>query len=309
MAVAGTGFLAQTVGEIRGYISEPIGSTKWSDENIITKIKDAWGAILSEVNRVSASRVFGRFNITVVADRAEYILPPTFGRFIAWEKLTEDGRNLVEWEAIPRHPMHVAGPSFTIEPPILRLDPVWSEGDTLRITYVPNGCATAFEATTAAGGWDTSTGLTVTCPTAVTDGTRDTRASAYLGYTLRVLSTSASATNVQQERPITGYNNITRVFTVAPALSPIPTNGGSDTITFEVVPASDDKFKPAIVAWVAKDLAHASGDDKRASALANKYRDHIRDLRLHFAQANERNPIKFERAIRHPTRRHLMGWA
>jgi len=287
MALSGTGHLKSLVDKIRLYSNNPATEAKFSDSNILDLIRTTWAQIILEHNNTAQNKIYAKLDITVVADQQDYVLPPTVQWVTHFAKMSTETLR-PNWELVQRDELSVFGPGFRIDGPNLHLDPVWKSGETLQFKYIPNGEASLFEATTAVGGWDTSTGLTITAPASVTDGTLDTRAHAYAGYILRVLSTTDSSNNYQQERVITAYNNQTRVFTFAPALDPIPVDGGSDTITFEVVPAHAYLFEDAIAYRVAAMIATSDESNQVETRFQRRAQSILRNINLAATQINSR---------------------
>jgi hypothetical protein len=299
MALSGTGFLKRVTDKIRKFANDPTISKRFSDAELLDYIRTAWAEVLDEVNRMSTQKLKARINVTIIAGQADYVLPPTIGQFLLFEKI-EAVTGRPEWEVIPNHPLAPYGPNFSIEGPVLHLDPLWQSGYTMRITYVPNAEATLFEASAIA--WDTTNGDDITIPATITDGSVDTRAKAYCGYVLRVLGASQSGKDFIQERVVTDYDNENLKLIFTPALSPIPTEG---TVTFEVVPAHAFRYEDAIALKVARRLCLAIRDRNHAEDLRVEYQDVMRSLRLGHAQTEGRTGQKFQRAVR--GRRNVRG--
>ncbi len=294
MAVAGQGFLSVVSEKIREFADEPGTSSKFSDARILDMMRRAFADIIDDVNRASLEKIRARVDVTVVADRREYALPPYMGQFLEFKKLSDDGD--IEWEEIARHPLSPWGPGFTIEGPLLRLDPVWRTGYTMRIDYVPTGEATIFEATAeAVGGVAGAGSATATMPTSITAGTIDPHQNAYLGYVLRVLSEDGGS---NQERIITGEDRsgtyTEPIFTLKPGWSPAPTG----TIIIEVVPAYAYRFEDLVALRVARFIAGVTGDRDRWEALNLEYQDSLAKLKLRKSQAEGRRGHKFTRVVR-----------
>ncbi len=305
MAFTGVGFLKTVGDKIRLWADEPADSANFSDDTDIAGwIRTAWAEIVGEVNRGSSIRIRSRVDIVVVADQQEYSLPANIGQFLTWEKITTDGSGRPETEVIPLSPLNPSGPGFMMEGPKLRLDPIWRVGETMRLTYVPSAEIPIFEATATT--YDSTDGLTITAPASVTDGTRSTLEHAYVGYVIRNLAQTA-ASFTEQIRVCSAYVNTTGVLTFTPAWSPIPAQGGSDTITFEVVPQHIYRFEDVIAYRVCGIIHSIRGDDDRSVLMGREYAKALRSIRLDLAQLEQRRGKKFERAVR-GRRRSGLSW-
>lgn len=300
MAIGGTGFLSRVEAKARKWVDDEGDSGKFTSADLYDYIRRHWADTIADINRVSSVKVRARLDISVAADLREYILPPTISTFEAFEKLDANGDFL--WEETPRHPLNPYGPGFTIEGSTLRLDPVWKNAETMRITYVPNGEAPPFEATAIATEHDTTTVLVPAAgPIDTTNMKVDNHENAYAGYVFRILSaTYSTGATIEQERNITTYEvNYTggrKRITWAPALSPAPDT--TQTMTFEVVPAYAYRYEDLIALRVARFMATVVGDADRRILIDAEYRDSLRSLRLDRAQAEQRIGHRFHRSIR-----------
>lgn len=288
MAVAGVGFLSSVTNKVREYTDEMGAATsKFTDARLLTLVRRAYSDIIDEINRVSKGAIRARIDISVVSDQREYLLPPGIGRFLEFKKLDTDGNFL--WEIEPRHPLAPFGPGFTIEGPMLRLDPVWKTGETMRVEYQPTAEATIFEATASA-----ATANTISTPASVTAGSVDTRTNAYLGWVLRILSDSGGGGN--QDRVISSEDRTTAsrpVFTVLPDFSPTP--GGSSV--FEVVPAHAYRFEDLIALKVSRFVASVISS-KKAQGLQAEYADAMRSAKLAASKTESRHGIRWGYPVR-----------
>lgn len=287
MAVGGTGFLNSVTTKIREYTDELATATsKFSDARLLDMVRRAYSDIMDDVNRTSTGSIRARFDVSVASDLREYVLPPTIGRFLEFKKLDSSGNFC--WEIVPRHPLSPSGPGFTIEGPILRLDPVWKSSETLRIEYVPSASAPIFEATSVV--FDAST-LKVSQPVA---GTISLKANSYLGYVLRVLSEGGGT---QQDRVISKEDRSTPsqpVFTLEPDFSPAL----STTATFEVVPSHIHRFEDAIALKCSRFISSVIGNTERVQALQSEYVDAIRSLKLAATQTERRTGHRMVQVVR-----------
>lgn len=281
MAVGGVGFLTRVVSNIRTFVNEPDVTSALSDTFILDRLRAAWSDVMSDLNRSSTFKPRARMDLTVIANQAEYVLPPTIAAFQSLEKLDESGN--LEWEIVPSHPLNPIGPGFTIELPILRFDPIWTEGETLRLTWQPNAEAPMFEGTATSG----STATTIAA-TSVAAGKRDLRPHAYVGYTLRRLNGSGEPV---EERIVTAYSGTN--FTVAPAFS----STMADAV-FEVLACHVYRMEDILGLKTARKIASISADPQRARGLQDEYLDALRSLRLDLSQGEQRIGRKLERSIR-----------
>ena len=284
------GFLSTVTANIRKYADEPESDVKYTDAKLREFIRMAWTDVLSELNKVSKNKVRVRMDITIVADTYSYSLPPNIQEILMLEKIdSTSGRP--EWEILPNHPLAPNGPGFTIEGPTIRFDPVWKRGETLRLTYVPNGEVEVYEGTISSG-----TSTTITLPATGT-GTLDKRPQAYAGYTIRLGGgTYTGSLDIVQERIVASYANGTRVCTITPALDPVPTNFTG--MTFELVPHFAYMCEHCIAMRVAMLIAATTKDDKRLVTLTREYHQMLRNLRMNLSHLNARTGSNMQRAVR-----------
>jgi hypothetical protein len=329
VALVGNSFLRKVTDKARVYTNEQGVSSYFTDANLVEFVRRAWADVHSDINRVNSFKVRSRVNIVVAVNQREYLLPPHVATFLQLEKVDTDGN--MEWEIIPRHPLNPAGPGFTIEYPILRFDPIWKTGETLRLTFAPTGEIHPFEATVSgdAGaapvGWNAagsnflipSGAGTVGAAEGIIDSTLvtvDTRANAYAGYIFRVLSvTGEPLTNVVQDRLVTSHSNTlitgqSGQLTIAPALSPIPALSAGVFIDYEVVPMHAYRLEDIVALKVARFMHSITGNSDRAKMLQGEFMDAIRTLRLDRVNAEGRVGHRFTRTVRNTRPRLGIGY-
>lgn len=291
---ATTGYLTRAISRIRLLFDEPT-VLKFSDDALIDMIRAGFSEVMREVNAVNTAKVHVRYDVAVTADVEDYELPPYIGEFLKFEKVDTNGRT--EWEVIPQHHLNPYGPGYQIMGPILRISPAWKVGYTMRITYTPNGEMLPHEGTATSN----AAGTTLTLGVSVTKGTLDTRPNAYAGYIVRLLDPTYAAPygsdDFIQERPITAYNRLTKVATVSPAFSPIPTTTGGAQV-YEVVPNEYLLFENVVIDWVVRRLAQATGDERREGQANRAFHSGLRALRLGRSRVEARRGMAFERASR-----------
>lgn len=298
MAVAGVGFLKQTHDRVRVWVDDPTIFSQFGDSVISDYIRRAYADIFSDLNRTNVFRAVARVNLPVVAGQQNYALPITFGRLISLTK-HDANTDLVEAEALPSHNLDPYQLGFVIENQTLRYLTKPTSAETLRLTYVPNGEASIFEATSAANKHDTTT---VGSPVVIA-GAVSLLPHAYVGYNLRVLTPGASPA-VMQDHLITAYDVDTTVdavtgqqkFTLANAFSPAIPAG--NVITFEVTPHSAYRMIDIVSLRVARFLSSATGDSERRDTLNAEYRDALQTLRADLSQNEGRVGIRFRKRVR-----------
>lgn len=321
--LTGTGALARQFQLIRKSLGQTGQSGELSDSDLLNYIRAGWAEVLREINSVGDNKIRVRYDVAVVAEQAEYALPPTIEQFLSFEKWTDGTPPLLEWEIVPRHPLNAYGPGFTIEGPMMRLDPTWRKGHTMRLTYVPNGDVYPHESSTDGGTFiATDDGADVTAVTSMTlDSTPvdsvpfDTRENAYAGYVLRILDATgdwgeagAVTLGVVQERVITA-SDINAAGTgidvdFAPSLDPLPGWTGtalddSGTCTYEVLPMHWNLCETAVALWVIRFASDVViGDTDKAQAASRQFQTVLRGLRLKVGQMQARTGKKMHRSIR-----------
>lgn len=306
--------LARIIQKVRDYTSDPNNvDVKFDDTKILNHIRSSWDEVVHDVSRVASDKVRVRIDIQVVKDVSEYTLPPNVGQFLEFSKIADNGSVL--WEVRPTHPLSPYGPGWMIEGPTLRLDPVWTRGETMRITYVPNGEVAPHAGTgtlipTTSGGAVTAvTEMALATPTPTT-GEVDGRKNAYAGSILRILTAAgdwgasgATTAKVVQERIITGsdvYNNTGFSVTFSPSLDPLPGHTGatlddSGTCTYEIVPLFFHLCEEAVALLTSRRIAAVTRDYELRDALNLEYQSQLRLLQSQVVQREARRGRRFER--------------
>jgi len=310
------GAIADNIAKVRLYVDEPAVNTKFTNAILTGFIRSAWAEIMRDINSVADNKIRARYDITIVADQHEHALPPSIGEFLSFEKYNDDG--LLVSEVIPRHPLNPVGPGLIIEGPMLYLDPTWNEGETMRITYVPNGDVPPHDSTAGILLVGTSSGTTLTGVTtmtvaaAPTTGDLDGRLNAYAGYVLRILTqdgdwteNGANTEAIVQERVITAYDNTTRKVTFAPTLDPLP-GWSADTpptlddanTSYEILPLHFNLCEEILALLISRKIAAAIADRSRMQTLNLEYQNALRAVRLTVAQMEQRAGSRFIRSVR-----------
>lgn len=317
--------LTDLIADIRKLVDDPVVSAKYSDTELLRLVRTSWDEVMREITATASNKVRVRYDITIVADQREYVLPPTVDKLVAFEKRNADGD--FQWEMIPRDLFHPAGPGFTIEGPRLYLDPVWKEGETLTVVYVPNGEVPPHDGTgLLIVGTTSGTSLTGVTQLVLDDspstGSLDGRVNAYGGYVLRVLtksdtnwgqSTGHTTAPIVQERVITSSGVYATdkskfVVTFAPTLDPLPgwtagspptlTGSPAGQVTYEIVPTWMALANKCIGFHVARTIAGTQGDNGRLQTMDVLYKSSLRSLKLGATNASARMPRTFPRRQR-----------
>jgi hypothetical protein len=276
-ALSGSGFLSNLVSLIRKATDEPDTDPKWTDADVVKVAQTAFDEVLQDCNANTDHPVGIRHTITLVDGTQDYILPPTVGQVLRVAKINSSS-GLPEWESWPGGYMDPTQSGWRIEGNTLRLLRDWDLSNDLEILYIPNSVALMHKATA-----DAVTSTTVTFPSSVTDGTLDTRPNAYVGYFVRILS---STQGVIEERLVTAYNVTTRVATINKAWDTTPTG----TVVYEVVPLFDRLMESIVALRGAMDILAQEGNTKRLAAITQSYQLKLRALRLQLSRKQARFP-------------------
>ena len=306
--MAENGFLEDAITNARLFTDEPSVNPKYTDAQIAKFIGQAHTRILAEVNRLSSDPIVQRMTLSVSATQ-RYVLPPTVGEVLRLGSVNST-TGLVDWEFRPRHRLNPLGPGYTLEGNVIRFEPILQDSYTLTLLYIPRGTPLLYkyEKTTTGNppaeyGSDASLGDWVEVPLAtdeatdVTFGRVDRRPNAYAGMMLRLLDDENA---VVQERAISAYTVPNSAGTPAAgklytldAFSPSILAAAGSTLHYEVVPFMSQEVEEAVELDVSRTLTRLEGDMTRARSLDQLFRERCRDLRLSFANYNNRVPTHY----------------
>jgi hypothetical protein len=273
------GWLSDQIDRTRMFVDEPSVNAKYSDSELIDLLEAEWTTIMQEQSRVSQAPVVCRHDFTFQSGQQHYVLPPTVGEILTLGE-HDTTSDIMSSPMVPRSRYNPAGPNFTIEGNVIRLDPKWTGASaTIRLTYIPTGDvrlhqgSVATPATDIVDGTDSATVVLAASPTT---GTLDTRVNAYEGSVLRILT--ASTNNYIQERVISAYDVTTRKATVKPGFDYTP---GGAAVTYEIAPLLH-LFRGLLVSLAtARVISGVEGDRGRYQTLTQLWQEKMRALRLH----------------------------
>ncbi len=307
----GIGIIKPMVAKFRQYIDDKGDSAKWSNAEVMDFLRTAWTDIMSDLMRVSDFKPKARFNISITADTENFLLPPNIGHILKFEEVKNPGtsKQSISIDFQPNHHLSPHGEGWSIEGPVLHLDPPWTEGKTLRLTYIPTFSAPFFEFKadlndTAA---NLKTGIVFDFATAddliTPELTPSKEDHAYLGYTIRGPLLAAAATDMEERQIITAYDaNVDGVgdnankalLTVSPGF----TDDVAEDDLFEVIPQGMYRFVHLVALKAARIERSIVRDTKGAGSLNGEYRDALRTLRLDHATGQQRTGKRFQRSVR-----------
>jgi hypothetical protein len=288
-------FLNRLIAAIRRAVDEPSINAKYTDADMVAKIRDAWAAVWHDLNANSNSPMVVRYNIPIVIDEQNYLLPPTVGQILRVAKI-DTISGLVDWEIDTLGYFNPNGQGWSIEGNVLRLGKKWKVGDTMQVEYVPNGEIMPINGQlTSEEGPFTST---FTLGTTQVNGVIDTRPNAYAGYILRTYpptgtTVTTAGQTVTQERVISAYDPVTRVCTLATDLIEIDLDPG-ETLNYEVMPVLGIQLEEIIILRTARNILALEGNKERYALQSNEYREKIRNARLALATYKLRHGNQFK---------------
>lgn len=298
-ALVNGSFFARVVDCVRRYTDEPSINAKYTDNDILNKVVEAWSEIWQDVMFNSEWQVVVRMDVQITSSDLVYQLGPSVGSLLRVARVATDGSELVEWELDQKGYFNPQGFGVRLEGNVLRLGRQWrDEAQTMRIEYIPSG-----EVAPITGVWQSEeafTGTSVTLASTTTSGYLDTRPNAYAGYFLRTLPVVGTApvaddaTTIKQERLITAYNPETRVATLATALDPDIALGESELLRYEVVPLLDSLLEKVLCVRAAQDILSIEGHKNRSEMLMMEYRRKIRAVRLAMHSKGGRRATRFD---------------
>ena len=269
-------FLTRAIAKVRQNVDEPSINAKYTDANIIEQLEFSYIAVLAEKNRNAQTPAVARITITIASDITTYILPYTVGSVVAIYEGDGYGGKLF-YDA--RSDYNALGKRIWVEGNTLKLQAsgLMTLGTSLTVEYIPSGVARLHNGTCTLG----SDGTTATLGATPHVGTLDTHTDGYIGSILRILNVTGTTVtgNVMQERTISAYNNVTRVATLSPALSPVATTSDG-SILYEIAPAIHKGLDLIVALHAAYTIASIEGNLKRAKTILDLYRGAIRNVRL-----------------------------
>lgn len=278
-SLSGSGFLSDCVSMVRKAIDEPSLSPKYTDTDIVGYIQDAFGVQIADINATTDHPVLVRIDVNIVPGTLTYLLPPSIGEVWSVRKMNTT-TGVPEYEVWPGNEFSFTGAGFTLEGNILRLLSDWNQTITLQVLGIPNGDPFIHKATATA-----ATSTTITMPASVTDGTKDTRERAYVGYFVRILS---DANGYVQERYVSEHINTTGVLTITPAFSPTP----SGTVVYEIIPQYSRLLKSVVCSRAALEILENEGNQKRIATVTAQLQKKQRALRMLLSRRNARFPTR-----------------
>lgn len=310
MSLLSGSFLTRTIDALRRYTDEPGVNVKYSDDDMIFKISEAWSELWIELNNNNHSPILVRFDLVINTTDLSYILPANMG--IIWRVASYDADTQeIIWEMYPRSYYNASGFNWRIEGNTFRLSKTWSVAETVRIDYVPCAEIKPVEFIITPGTGDEAfTSTTFEVPSVPDKGVLDTRVNAYAGYMLRTRPTGTQTPTsgdgqghtIVQERLISAYDPITRICTLSSAFSPTfaatdntsPFNNSAHTLGVEIIPLHFVMLESILSLRAAMNIVAIEGNKDRFKLMAQEYRSKIRSIRLALMQQLGRRANHFE---------------
>jgi len=275
-------FLSRAIAKTRMWVDEPAINAKYTDADIIGQLEFSYIHIIAEKNRNAQTPAVAKITLTVASSTEEYILPYTVGSIEAIYQATSGGGKLFYSSRGRYNPF---GRRLWVEGNVIKFQSsgIVPIGTELTVEYIPSGTSRLHHGTCTIN----TAGTEVTFGATPNVGDLDTHHNAYTGCELRILNTDGTTVtgNYMQERPITAYDNTTRVATVAPALSPVPTTDNG-SIYYEISPAIHKGLDLVVAIHAAYTIAAMEGNRKRAGTILTAYQEAIRNVRLQAYYSN-----------------------
>lgn len=277
------------IARVREETNEPSVDPKFTDARLVHRIQDAYADIIMGLNTNRDDAVVASINVSFANGSTLFLLPPTLGEIIA-VGLINSTTGLLDWEILPGSRTRIGGPGFVIEENMIRLLPTWQGADnTVTIKYLPSGPFSMHYGTAAA-----SAAASLTLASTPTLGDRDTRANAYVGAVVRLVSDS---NNIVQERTIATYDNTTRVITPSVDFSPTP----AGTVYYEILPSYHKQLERLVALWVSMELAAVMPSTERYTLLERRFLSSRREFRSQLTRRQNVLPDRFEPNTRRGT--------
>ena len=275
-------FLSRAIAKVRTWIDEPAINAKYTDTEILEQLELSYISVVAEKNRNSQTPAIAKIIVTLTAGTTEYILPYTVGSIEAIYQAEAYGGKLFYESRSQYNPF---GRRLWVEGNVIKLQDtgMLGFGDEITVEYIPSGTARLHHGTCTLG----SDGTTATFGATPNVGTLDTHHNAYTGCVFRLLNVDGTTVtgNYMQERPITEYDNTTRIATFSPVLSPVATTDNG-SIYYEIAPAIHKGLDLVVAIHSAYTIAAMEGNRKRAGTILTAYREQIRNVRLQAYYSN-----------------------
>lgn len=272
---------------------EPSVNAKYTDSELIEFLRDAWGEMWVDLNNNSENPVMAWYQITLVTDVSEYILPPQVGQVLRVFRLTANDEVLGEVDE--RGLLDPQGYGYRIEGNRLLLSPSFKDTYKLEIHFIPGG-----EVSFITGTWNSSeifSGDTVTLNGTPTSGVLDTRPNCYAGYMLRCIPpagttpTAGDGETVVQERLIESYDETALEATLGSDIIAIDVTGTS--MDYEVLPYMTRDMQRCMAQRAAMTILSMEGHTTRLNTATTEYQRIMRSVRLYLTNRNSRRASQF----------------
>lgn len=184
------GQIVWALARIRKLIDDPSARTKFSDTHLLDLLNECWTEVLTDLYNVAENVPSVNFDITLVADQSDYMLPASIGEIT--RVVQRDDNGLVTSELIPRGLLNPWGHGFRIHGNTrIVFNPAPTAGETISVEYIPSGDVLLHRGSAAAGLFTVNS---VNIKTAtILEGALDRRPNAYLGYVIALLCMTDSA--------------------------------------------------------------------------------------------------------------------
>ena len=292
---------------IRAATEEPGIQEKYSDEDIIALMRDAWGELWVDLNNNTRHPLTMAFKMSIKADQLEYQLPPGIGRIERVVQRNEE-TNGVRFEIDPRGRFDLTGWGWRAEGNTLRLGRKWKDTDDLQVEYIPSGDVSFI--TSSWTGPVNYTGKTLTLNGTTANGILDTRVQAYTGYMLRTVPPPRTspvpgrADTIQQERVISSYDHTNLNCTLWNDLDPTINLSSNQTLDYEILPWMNRDMERAVMVRAALIILSNEGNMERLKTQSAEYVKCVRSVRLFLTNRPGRKAGQFDGAVPENKRRN-----
>lgn len=284
------GFIQTVLDRTRAYLDDPSIDAKY-DDNFLVKhvISPMFASVSSRINNSTVSPISVWIPFPLVRGTAYYALPPCVGE--VWRMaIRNTADQYVSREAMPRTEYHYRGPNWKVEGNMIVFNPTPDQDyDDIELQFMHSGEIMPFRTTATLDA--TLTILTFALTNVPSVGAIDRRDNAYLGSTVRILT----STGIVEERIISGWTKNSTNFQTTVRLPFTYAVAGS--VTVEYAPFGLESLYEAVSVGGAMKL----GTYKKISAshfqlLQLQYKDAMKTCMDHFSSQQMRVPKYFERS-------------
>ena len=282
------GFIQTVIDRTRAYLDDPSIDAKYDDNYLIKNvISPMFASIASRINNSTSNPISVWIPFPITRGTQYYSLPPCVGE--VWRLAIRNDDNYVSREAMPRTEYHYRGPNWKVEGNMIVFIPTPDQDySDLELQFMHSGEVLPFRINATLDA--TKSILTFALTDVPTVGVIDRRDNAYLGSTVRILT----STGIVEERIISGWTKNSTNWQTTVRL-PF-TYASAGTVTIEYAPFGLESLFEAVAAGSALKLGtYKKMSPAQFQMIQLQYKDAMKTCMDHFSSQQMRTGKYFER--------------